>query len=239
MGAELRRTILVLADIGGYTRFIREHRTSLIHAEKIISDLMESVIGASRHPLTLNKLEGDAALFYAIADGNEAEVVQDVARQIHAFFPAFAAKRAELDACRICPCSACVQTTRLTIKAVAHTGDVVHKMVGRFEELAGEAVIVAHRLLKNTVKFEQYVLATRVFHDLSAGALGSGGVASSEVCEGIGRVPVVVYPVDAPRVEAPRVLSKSLFQFARFEGHLLKRLFGAKKAHEFKSLEGL
>ena len=68
---ELIKAVLVLADIGGYTRFIKMHGTSLVHAERIITDLLESVINESEFPLTLNKLEGDAALFYAGAGVQE------------------------------------------------------------------------------------------------------------------------------------------------------------------------
>ena len=65
---KLRRSHLILVDISGYTQFIRLHRMSVIHAEHIITELLECVIDASSHPLILNKLEGDAALFYAFAD---------------------------------------------------------------------------------------------------------------------------------------------------------------------------
>src|SRR3954467_6585359 len=135
MTSELRPTFIVLADIGGYTRFIKTHGMALIHAEMAITELMVSVISASRHPLTLNKLEGDAALFHAPGEGTEA--AQDIARQIMAFFPAFAAKLAELNACNVCQCPACLGFVQLKIKVVVHVGDVVHKRVATFEELAG------------------------------------------------------------------------------------------------------
>ena len=59
---EIKEVSLVLADISGYTEFVQAHRTALLHAEQIITDLLEAVIDSAEYPLTLNKLEGDAVL---------------------------------------------------------------------------------------------------------------------------------------------------------------------------------
>ena len=61
----LRPVALVLADIGGYTRFIRLHALSVVHAQEIVTELLEAVIDRAEHPLRLNKLEGDAAFLSA------------------------------------------------------------------------------------------------------------------------------------------------------------------------------
>jgi len=58
---ELKNVSMVLLDISGYTSFIKWHDMSLLHAEQIISELLESAIGSLDGLLTLNKLEGDAA----------------------------------------------------------------------------------------------------------------------------------------------------------------------------------
>ena len=49
---EIKKIFLVL-DISGYTKFVRLHRFSLIHAERIISELLESVIKEAAFPLPL------------------------------------------------------------------------------------------------------------------------------------------------------------------------------------------
>jgi hypothetical protein len=41
---ELKHVALVLADIGGYTKFIRLQKTTLLHADEIISQLLETII---------------------------------------------------------------------------------------------------------------------------------------------------------------------------------------------------
>jgi len=41
---EIKRVVFVLADISGYTRFMKLHTGSLLHAEVIIADLLEAVL---------------------------------------------------------------------------------------------------------------------------------------------------------------------------------------------------
>src|SRR5258708_25765494 len=110
---ELKRVCLVLADISGYTRFMKLHTSSLLHAEVIITDLLEAVIDHAEHPLTLSKLEGDAVFLYAPLDSDERATAQDVMRQVVAFFEAFKAKERSLIACDACQCDACSNIDKL------------------------------------------------------------------------------------------------------------------------------
>ncbi|MBS1248899.1 MAG: hypothetical protein MAG431_00469 [Chloroflexi bacterium] len=75
---KIKPIILVIADITGYTDFIKANKTSVLHAEEIISELVEAVIENADYPLELNKLEGDAVLMYADARGNWIEAGQEV-----------------------------------------------------------------------------------------------------------------------------------------------------------------
>ena len=72
---------IVLVDISGYTKFVRMHNvskipilgkqfgdTTLEHAETIISDLLEKIIEKLDDTLIVNKLQGDAALFYSVPE---------------------------------------------------------------------------------------------------------------------------------------------------------------------------
>ena len=86
----LAHAYLVIVDISGYTAFIHEREVSLLHAEQIITELMEAVIDRAAHPLTVNKLEGDAALMFAEVPPGDVAAGRDVLAQAKAFFPAFA-----------------------------------------------------------------------------------------------------------------------------------------------------
>lgn len=165
---ELKQAALVIVDIGGYTQFIQFNQTSLLHAEAIISELLETVIDQAEYPLTLNKLEGDAALLYAELDEAETAAARDIFRQVEAFFAAFHAKIRIMVDNAACPCAACQHIGNLKLKAILHKGEVAFKTVRQFQELAGLEVIWIHRLLKNTVPAEEYILATEAY----AAALG-------------------------------------------------------------------
>ena len=133
---ELKQVILVLADISGYTRFMKIHTMSLLHAEAIITDLLEAVIDAAEFPLTLSKLEGDAAFLYATLedDSRASAAAQDILRQVTAFFEAFRAKEHALIACDTCRCEGCNHIAQLKLKAFLHVGEAAFKKIRQFEE---------------------------------------------------------------------------------------------------------
>ena len=54
------RSLLLIADIGGYTEYMRSHRMSLAHAEVNTARLLEKVIDAAPE-FELIEIEGDAA----------------------------------------------------------------------------------------------------------------------------------------------------------------------------------
>jgi D-serine deaminase-like pyridoxal phosphate-dependent protein len=64
VAAETVDALLVIADIGGYTRFMNLHRTSLAHAQENTLRLLDAIIDAAPD-LELSELEGDAAFLYA------------------------------------------------------------------------------------------------------------------------------------------------------------------------------
>ena len=62
------RSLLMIADIGGYTTYMRTHRMSLAHAEVNTTRLLEKVIDAAPE-FELIEVEGDAAFLSRPADG--------------------------------------------------------------------------------------------------------------------------------------------------------------------------
>ena len=243
---KLRRAHIILVDISGYTQFIRLHRMSVLHAEHIITELLECVIDASSHPLILNKLEGDAALFYAFADegvGPAEELGQRsaevVLHQIEKFFDVFRKREQELvSECTLCLCDACAMAGELRIKVIAHTGKILVKQIRQFEEIAGEDVILAHRLLKNSIASDEYLLLTDAFHALSGPPDTMPMETLSEICENHGRIGIHVHQPNRPAAQTVRpstTLWRRLGTILRLESHLVKRLLGGS-ARRFQHL---
>jgi len=193
----LTHAVLVIADISGYTGFIRRREVSLLHAEQIVSDLIEAIVSGAERPLLLNKLEGDAALFYVETGAEPRKVAIDVLASLRAGFEAFGSRLAAIRGERAhCNCQACANVGALSLKALVHAGEIAVKQLRQFEELAGDEVILIHRLLKNRVAGHEYLLLTEDFATL-AGLPPAQGERHVEDAEGLGAVPVRVLPVDA------------------------------------------
>lgn len=163
-----KKVALVIVDISGYTQFIRTQKMSAVHAEEIIFDLLEAVIDHADYPLTLNKLEGDAAFLYAeMTDENRTAVARDALKQAQEFFAVFYERARALSQERAeCDCNACQRILDLRIKVVLHAGEAVFRTIRQSEEMAGEDVILVHHLLKNSIHSNEYILMTEAFHNL-------------------------------------------------------------------------
>ena len=187
---EIKRLALVLADISGYTKFVKMHTMSLIHAEMIITELLEAVINQAKYPLTLIELEGDAAFLCAELGDNEQAATQDILRQVIEFFSVFIEKEKTIISCDSCMCEACRNIEKLKLKAVVHYGEVAVNQIRQFERLSGEDVILVHRLLKNSVTAKEYIMMTDAFFELSGGIAGETPETRWENAEGIGSTKV-------------------------------------------------
>lgn len=170
---KLTHAVIAMADISGYTEFIRQREISLVHAEQIIADLLAAVVEGAEHPLVFNKFEGDALLLYAEIQGDAPAVARDVLNQAQRFFGHFHAQKEKLQQMRgNCECDACANISRLSLKALLHVGEIAIRQWRQFTEIAGEPVILIHRLLKNQVPAREYILCTEAFAQLAGSDAG-------------------------------------------------------------------
>ena len=157
-----KKTVLLIADISGYTAFMVSNAQELFHAQTIITELVKAVIKEVKIPLKIAKLEGDAVFFYAdkskFVDWDKQ--CQKIRDKIDRFFIVFSRRLAELKHSETCKCGACTNIDQLALKIIIHAGVVLFYKIGRFAELSGPAVILLHRLLKNSVPAREYVLLT-------------------------------------------------------------------------------
>ena len=236
---KLKHVALVMVDISGYTQFLRQRNLTLLHAEEIITQLLESVIDVAEYPLTLNKLEGDAAFLYAEMDNNHQKVAQDILNQVLAFFPAFERKAAELSHdTAYCDCDACSQIAHLKLKAFLHHGEVVFKKIRQFEELAGEDVILIHRLLKNGVEADEYILMTKSFAKLTEDIPQYREETRTEKYDNADPVQVQIFfpPSPIPPLEIPAYTPQKANMFKAQIKRLLSHSLGKEENEGFKHI---
>jgi hypothetical protein len=172
MEPRVNRLIIVLADISGYTELMRVNQTAAVHGQMIVTQLIESIIKEVEIPLHLQEIEGDAVFLYAPHPESESgwrEVCSQVGRKLTRFFESFAAAAIEAKESTLCRCAVC-SADDLRLKLVVHSGEAVFHSIDRFDQVSGLDVIKAHRLLKNSVPSNEYILLTdSAFDDLGSG----------------------------------------------------------------------
>ncbi|MCE9666388.1 DUF2652 domain-containing protein [Myxococcus stipitatus] len=232
----IEKALLLIADIGGYTRFMRHHRFSLAHAQETVALLLEAVIDASGH-FKLAKLEGDAAFFYVVGEDFPA-----FARHVADIRRAFLSRREQLVVDRMCKCDGCMQADALTLKFVAHAGEVAFQRVKHLTELAGVDVILVHRMLKNDVPLAEYVLVTDAVHQKLDPALRDLTRGLEHEFEGIGRTATHYLDLNdvatALPTPVPPSLPRRLWHKLVMELRSLKYVLGLKQAcQDFRNVE--
>ncbi len=213
--------LLFIADIGGYTTYMSTHRMSLAHAEVNTARLLGTVIDAVPG-LELVEIEGDAAFLYReVGTSTPDELVEEVARAASAMHRAFHIER-QYVARNLCPCAGCKEVDDLSLKFVAHVGEVATQTIRDRLKLVGIDVILVHRLLKNTVPLREYVLLTEQLYGGGSRAL-SGTIGEVEPdLEGFG--PVKAYYVD---VEALETTSPEPLPTPTWRGRLSRTAYAA------------
>lgn len=151
-------TLLFIPDISGFTQFVND--TEILHSKHIIEELLERVIDSNSINLTVSEIEGDAILFYR---QGLAPTAAELLAQVQKMFINFHAHLLRYHTHRVCQCGACSTAHGLTLKFFCHYGEVSLNKVKTHIKLFGRDVILAHRLMKNSIMGHEYALFT---HDL-------------------------------------------------------------------------
>jgi hypothetical protein len=146
--AKVSEGIILIPDIGGYTRFV--HNTDMITGSHITYELLSSIIEQNILDLKMSEIEGDAILFYKYGIPPTIGKILD---QYKAMTYGFNKKKEELK-------NRYGLAGDLSLKLIAHYGPLTEFNIGGFRKLYGEAVIEAHRLLKNSIESRSYALVT-------------------------------------------------------------------------------
>lgn len=140
--------LVFIVDISGYSQFVRD--INPVEGIQIIRALLQAIIENNQLAFRISEIEGDAVLFYRPGTAPSIEeVLQQFARMRNAFknvLRQYSPGNPHED--------------KLDLKAVAHYGYMEEYQVDRFIKLYGNTLVDAHRLLKNSVPAQAYVLLT-------------------------------------------------------------------------------
>jgi hypothetical protein len=181
------RAALLIADIGGYTEYMGSHRMTLAHAEVNTARMLDRMIRAARG-FDLVEIEGDAAFLSRPAGARDPDTtITDILQVAVAMHRAFHIER-QYVATNLCPCGGCREAGNLTLKFVAHVGEVATQTIRGRIKLVGIDVILVHRLLKNSVEIPEYVLISEELYSTDEASLPGPVREISPDLEGIGTV---------------------------------------------------
>lgn len=149
-----------MPDISGFTKFV--NNTEIEHGIHIIAELLELLIDSATIDLELVEIEGDALFMFTskIPDyGQLLTLTTTMLENFHKHTKSYESKR-------ICNCGSCRTTTNLELKFLVHYGELAFIKVKNFVKPYGQDVIKIHRLLKNQVPVNEYILLTNDAYDL-------------------------------------------------------------------------
>ena len=159
----MARGTFVLADIGGYTSFLSD--VGIEHAKEITSHLFNGLYAVDPDTWHVGNVEGDCLFLYS-DDPAAAEMAFD---HVQRLFERFCEGVEEVVAGSTCKCGACDRSGDLSLKFVVHSGEFeTHDVVGR-TEMIGPDIVVAHRLLTNSVPVREYVIVTEPLGETADG----------------------------------------------------------------------
>ncbi len=147
--------LIFFPDISGYTNFVNQ--TEINHSQLIIVDLLETIIKTLTLPFTISEIEGDAILFYKFGEPPNSEELIKESKNI---FINYHEKLKHIVKHNHCKCGACAGAYNLSLKFIVHYGIINKIKVGNFNKLFGKDLIIAHKLLKNSLKQREYILLT-------------------------------------------------------------------------------
>ncbi|MGB3152686.1 MAG: DUF2652 domain-containing protein, partial [Maribacter sp.] len=147
-------TLICIPDISGFTEFMSKVDFDL--GSKVIPSLLNKIIYSNEIGLKLSEIEGDAVLFFRQGELPKLEELISQCRYFHNEFYVHLKKlREQFEASQYAE----VIPEILGLKIILHFGkEVALVSIGKHIKLMGEDVIVAHRLLKNPVPIDEYIL---------------------------------------------------------------------------------
>ena len=201
---------ILIPDISGFTEFMTS--TELSHGSQAINMLIDAIVAPIEDEYEVAEIEGDAVLMIRKGPAPSKKEIFDTCLRI---FNSFHAQRQWIQKHSVCPCGACLCIRDLTVKFIVHHGPVAEIKVGRFVKQSGTDVIVAHRLLKNSIANNEYLLITdKLLQQVtdSEDALGMEWAKSSEQYNSIGNIGFQFAELNAVRI---RDEEKSLENYYR------------------------
>lgn len=146
--------LICIPDISGFTQFMSETDADL--SSKIIPALLNKIIYSNEIGLKVSEIEGDAVLFYK---AGKLPPLKILVNQCVYFYKEFYKQLNVLKEAHNNKEDSYKIPKTLGLKIILHYGHEIDTVqIGKHIKLMGEDVIIAHKLLKNKVPKDEYLL---------------------------------------------------------------------------------
>ncbi len=147
-------TLICIPDISGFTEFMSQ--TDFELSSKVIPPLLNNIIYSNEIELKISEIEGDAVLFFRTG---EPPSFKTLIEQCTNFYTEFYKQILSLQKEYSDTEQAFKIPKILGLKIILHYGDEIGiTPIGKRMKLMGQGVIIAHRLLKNDIPLDEYIL---------------------------------------------------------------------------------
>jgi len=197
-----QKATIFIPDISGYTKFLTT--TEITHASHIINELLEIIVSENDQLFEIGEIEGDAVLMHKSGDPPKISELNNHCLKI---FRAFHEYLKVIERDRLCNCGACTGASNLDLKFIVHYGEITQISVGGFTKAAGLDLIIAHRLLKNSIEGDGYIMYSQSLLNAAENDEGSENglhwTTNSDTYESIGEVRYSYSPLEEIKESIP------------------------------------
>ena len=148
-----------IPDITGFTRFVTT-TDDADFANRVISTVLNKVAEANILAMDIAEIEGDAIFFFKIG---RLPAIKKVAQQCQLIYEVFLDAISGFEQTDPDLYHKYLSANQLGMKVIVHHGQVTPTKIGKRTKLMGEDVILAHKLLKNSVVDPCYILLTQKY----------------------------------------------------------------------------
>ncbi|MBC7744557.1 MAG: DUF2652 domain-containing protein [Flavobacterium sp.] len=155
---EIKPVLFCIPDITGFTRFIAT--ADINYSKEVIPMLLRKLIDANIIKMNVGEIEGDAIFFYK---NGRLPSVSKVAEQCKHLYMTFSNFLVDLKKNNPVNYEKYLGDNQLGLKIIIHYGHISFSNIKGRVKLLGQDVIIAHKLLKNGINENNYILLTEKY----------------------------------------------------------------------------
>lgn len=155
---EIKGAFFCVPDITGFTRFIST--SDLSFSSTFIPGLLRRLVNANIIKLNVGEIEGDAIFFYRTG---RLPSVAMVAKQCKLLFQTFHNYLQSIEKDDPENYQKHLANGQMGLKIIIHHGEIMEANIKGRTKLIGQNVIIAHKLLKNSIPEGEYILLTKEY----------------------------------------------------------------------------